>query len=113
MLCCIQSGRTALYWAAYHGDVDVFQMLIDHGAVMDLSRNTVTNHDYLLTFGWNFGCGFIVIHASINFTFYHNIIPSSCIVVVVHVEKGRQYVYNVDASITEMNLMESETDSRT
>ena len=49
MLCCVQSGTTALYWAAYFGYVNIVQMMV---------------HDYLLTCGWNFGCGFIVIHAS-------------------------------------------------
>jgi hypothetical protein len=68
ILCCVQSGQTALYWAVYRGDVDIFQMLIDHGAAVDLSRNTVTNHDYQSTFGWSFGCGFMVIHASADFT---------------------------------------------
>jgi hypothetical protein len=68
-------------------------MLIDHGAAVDLGRNEVNNHDHLLTFGWSFGCGFIAIHASTDLVlFYHNIIPSSCIVVMVHMEKGRQYI---------------------
>ena len=60
MLCCVQGGQTALYWAASRGDVIIVQMLVDHGAAVDLSRDKVTNHDYLLTCGWSFGC---VIHA--------------------------------------------------
>ena len=64
MLCCVQGGQTALYWAARCGDVNVVQMLVDHGAAVDLGRDLVTNHDYLFTCGWSFGCGFIVIHAS-------------------------------------------------
>ena len=59
-----QSGNSALYWAAWHGDVNMVQMLIDHGAAVDLGR---TNHDYLLTCGWSFGCSFIIIHASVTF----------------------------------------------
>ena len=42
-----QSGKTALYWAAWHGDVNMVQMLVDHGAAVDLGRDEV-NHDYLL-----------------------------------------------------------------
>ena len=64
MLCCVQSGETALYWAANGGYANIVQMLVDYGAAVDLGRNEVTNHDYLLTCGWGFGCGFIVIHAS-------------------------------------------------
>ena len=66
MLCCVQSGRTALYWAAYYGYVNIVQVLVDHGAAVDLGRNEVTN---LLTCGWNFGCGFIVIHASADLVY--------------------------------------------
>ena len=61
MLCCVQSGQTALYWAARRGYANIVQMLVDHGAAVDLGREKVTNHDYLLTCGWSFGCGFIVI----------------------------------------------------
>ena len=52
-----QSGKTALYWAAYRGDFNMVQMLVDHGAAVDLGRNEVTNHDYmdLLTCGWSLG----------------------------------------------------------
>ena len=64
MLCCVQSGWTALYWAAYHGYANIVQMLVDYGAAVDLGRDEVTNHDYLLPCGWGLGCGFIVIHAS-------------------------------------------------
>ena len=42
MLCCVQSGRTALYWAACLGYDNIVQTLIDHGAAVDLSRNEVT-----------------------------------------------------------------------
>jgi ankyrin repeat protein len=42
MLCCVQSGETALYWAARVGDVIIVQMLVDHGAAVDLGRNKVT-----------------------------------------------------------------------
>ena len=55
MLCCVQSGLTALYWAAREGDVNIVQMLVNHGAAVDLGRDVVTNHDYLLTCGWSFG----------------------------------------------------------
>jgi hypothetical protein len=48
MLCCVQSGQTALYWAAYRGDVNIVQMLVDHGAAVDLGRDEVTSHDYHL-----------------------------------------------------------------
>ena len=51
MLCCVQDGKTALYWAAYEGNVNIVQMLVDHGAAVDLGRDRVTNHDYLLTCG--------------------------------------------------------------
>jgi ankyrin repeat protein len=51
MLCCVQSGQTALWWAATRGDVDIVQMLVDHGAAVDLGRDGVSNHDYLLTCG--------------------------------------------------------------
>ena len=64
MLCCVQTGQTALWWAAYKGYVNIVQMMVNHGAAVDLGRNKVTNYDYLLTCGWSFGCGFIVIHAS-------------------------------------------------
>ena len=73
MLCCVQDGQTALYWAAYWGYVNIVQMLVDHGAAVDLGRNEVTNHDYLLTCGWSFGCGFIVIHASADLVYDHSI----------------------------------------
>jgi hypothetical protein len=43
LICCIQSGQTALYWAVYGGYVDIVQMLIDHGAAVDLGRNEVAN----------------------------------------------------------------------
>ena len=73
MLCCVQSGETALYWAALRGDVNIVQMLVDHGAAVDLGRDEVTNHDYLLACGWSFGCGFIVIHASADLVYDHSI----------------------------------------
>ena len=50
MLCCVQSGETALYWAAREGHAYIVQMLIDHDAAVDLGRGEVTNHDYLLIF---------------------------------------------------------------
>ena len=58
-----QSGKTAVYvvyniydWAAYNGDVNMVQMLVDHCSAVDLGRNEVTN-DYmdLLTCGWSLG----------------------------------------------------------
>ena len=70
MFYCVQSGRTALYWAAYHCYVNIVQMMVNHGAAVDLGRDKVTNHDdYLLTCGWSFGCGFIVIHASADLVY--------------------------------------------
>ena len=69
MLCCVQSGQTALYWAAYQGHANIVQMLVDCGAAVDLGRNKVTNHDYLLHYGWSFGRGFIVIHASADLVY--------------------------------------------
>ena len=38
MLCCIQDGQTALYWAALEGYDNIVQMLIDYGAAVDLGR---------------------------------------------------------------------------
>ena len=81
MLCCVQSGETALSWAAYLGYTNIVQMLVDHGAAVDLGRDKVTNHDYLLICGWGFGCGFIVIHASADLVY--------CIV------SFQQYMYNL------------------
>ena len=69
MLCCVQSGKTALWWAAHFDYVNIVQMMVNHGAAVDLSRDMVTNHDYLLTCGWSFGCGFIVIHASADLVY--------------------------------------------
>ena len=66
MLCCVQSGETALHWAALDGYADIVQLLVDYGAAVDLGRDKVTNHDYLLTCGWSFGCGFINIHIPIR-----------------------------------------------
>ena len=42
MLCCVQSGETALYWAAWRGDVDIVQILINFHAAVDI-RDKVTN----------------------------------------------------------------------
>ena len=64
MLYCVQGGETALYLAASEGYANIVQILVDHGAAVDFARDEVTNHDYLLTCGWSFGCDFIVIHAS-------------------------------------------------
>ena len=72
-LCCVQSGQTALYWAAYEGYANIVQMLVDYGAAVDLGRNKVTNYNYLLTCRWGFGCGFIVIHASADLVYDHSI----------------------------------------
>ena len=44
-------------------------MMVNHGAAVDLGRDVATNHDYLLTYGWGFGCGFIVIHASTDLVY--------------------------------------------
>ena len=44
MLCCVQRGETALFWAADRGDIGVIvQMLVDHGAAVDLGRSEVTD----------------------------------------------------------------------
>ena len=67
MLYCVQDGETALYWAADRGDGNTVQMLVDHGAAVDLGRDEVTN--YLLSCGWSFGCGFIIIHASADLVY--------------------------------------------
>ena len=70
MLCCVQTGETALWWASSGGYVNIVQMMVNHGAAVDLGRDKVTNHDdYLLTCGWSFGCGFIVIHASADLVY--------------------------------------------
>ena len=63
MLCCVQGGETALYWAALRGYSNIVQTLVDHGAAVDLGRDKVTIKFYL-TCGWSLGCGFIVFHAS-------------------------------------------------
>ena len=42
MLCCVQSGQTALYWAADGGYANIVQMLVDYGAAVDI-RTKVTN----------------------------------------------------------------------
>ena len=42
MLCCVQDGWTALYWAAFEGYNNIVQMLIDHGAAVDLRTYEVT-----------------------------------------------------------------------
>jgi ankyrin repeat protein len=41
MLCCVQCGQTALYWAASFGHANIVQMLVDHGAAVDLGRDKV------------------------------------------------------------------------
>ena len=38
---------TALWWAALKGHVNIVQMMVNHGAAVDLGRSEVTNHDYL------------------------------------------------------------------
>ena len=73
MLCCVQGGETALSWAACWGYSIIVQMLVDHGAAVDLGRDEVTNHDYPLTYGWSFGCGFIVFRSSADFVYDHSI----------------------------------------
>ena len=73
MLCCVQDGETALYWAARGGYANIVQSLVDHGAAVDLGRDEVTNHDYLLNCGWSFGCGFIV-----------NVVLISCMIIDCH-----------------------------
>ena len=42
MLCCVRSGRTALYWAALEGYDNIVQMLIDYSAAVDVGRDDVT-----------------------------------------------------------------------
>ena len=42
MLCCVQGGQTALYWAAREGYDNIVQMLVDHGAAVDLRTYVVT-----------------------------------------------------------------------
>ena len=37
----MQRGRTALYWAASRGCVDIVQVLIDYGAAVDLGKDKV------------------------------------------------------------------------
>ena len=37
----MQKGRTALYWAACHGYVNIVQALIDYDAAVDLGRDKV------------------------------------------------------------------------
>ena len=69
ILCCVQSGQTALYWAALKGHVNIVQIMVNHGAAVDLGRDVVTNHDYLLTCGQSFGYGFIVIHSSADLVY--------------------------------------------
>ena len=61
MLCCVQNGPTALYWAAHEGYINIVQTLVNHSAAVDLGRDKVINHHYLLTCGWSFVCGFIVL----------------------------------------------------
>lgn len=39
----VQTGKTALYWAASKGYVTIDKMLIDHGVAVDLSRDEVSN----------------------------------------------------------------------
>ena len=49
MLCCVQSGPTALYWAAGKGHDNIVQMLVDHGTAVDLGRSNeviVWNSNY-------------------------------------------------------------------
>ena len=41
MLCCVQGGQTALYWAALEGHDNIVQMLIDRGAAVDLGRDNL------------------------------------------------------------------------
>ena len=43
MLCCVQDGETALYWAAWGGQVNIVKILIDYGAAVDLGKDGVTN----------------------------------------------------------------------
>lgn len=73
VLYCVQDGQTALYWAARRGYANIVQTLVHHGAAVDLGRDGVTNHDYLLTCGWSFGCGFIIIHAGVDLVYYYSI----------------------------------------
>jgi hypothetical protein len=42
----MQWGTTALWWAACDGYVDIVQMMVDHGAAVDLSRHVVIVTDY-------------------------------------------------------------------
>ena len=38
----MQSGETALFWAATKGYDNIVQELVDHGAAVDLGRDEVT-----------------------------------------------------------------------
>ena len=42
MLCCVQDGQTALWWAAKKGYANIVKMLVDYGAALDI-RDVVTN----------------------------------------------------------------------
>ena len=71
MLCCVQSGETALSWAIWKGYVNIVQILVNHGAAVDY-RDKVTNCDYLLTCGWSSGCGSLL---SLLVLIYSIVIP--------------------------------------
>ena len=42
MLCCVQSGQTALYRAVLEGYDNIVQILIDYSAAVHLGRDDVT-----------------------------------------------------------------------
>ena len=42
MLCCVQSGQTALYWAAHEGYDNIVQILIDYSTAVDIGWDEVT-----------------------------------------------------------------------
>ena len=41
VLRCVQSGQTALYWAALEGYDNIVQMLIDYSAAVDFALRSV------------------------------------------------------------------------
>ena len=48
-----------LYWAASKGYINIVQMMVDHGAAVDLSRHVVIIL-LLIISGCDLGCGYII-----------------------------------------------------